>query len=364
MRVARYDRLSDVAPAQWDSMWGQRRFYASSGWLRVAADTADLPPFYLVADDDQATYALPCYPIGASSPFPFCRVDRVLRRLPVTAGSDMREDLGASLLPSLLLGGRNPGHAGFGVAQARTVTDAAAAVDALLDCAERAAAERGLSSVAMLYVDDEDPIAREALAARGYLGFAHTSASLLTTPPGGVDGYLDTLSARDAGTVRREIRKLDAAGVRYDIAAPDDSVLAEVDALERNLNRKYAGTYDDDAVARLRRSMVRHLDGLFVARASMNGRTVGSLLAIRWRDELYARTVGFDYDATDGVPVYFGLLFYFLVDHAQRHGIRSLFYATGTEDAKRRRGCRLLRQYAYIKPLDAAVADHYRRLSI
>ncbi len=354
MRVTRYDHLGPELLVGWDAMWGPRRFYASSGWLRVAADTADHHPFYLLGAAGATRYALPCYPIGPTSPFPFCRVDRVLGRV-----IDDPE-LTARLLPSLLLGARNPGHAGFGVAQAPSSDQVEVAVDTLAASAEREASERGLSSVAMLYVDEGDTVTRRGLARRGYQAFEHTAASLLTVPPGGRDGYLAMLEPRDAGTARREMRKLGAAGIGYDTVEPTEAVLAEVDVLERQLNRKYGGTYDDDAVARLRHRMAGALDGLFVARARLSGRTVGSLLAIRWRDEIYARTVGFDYEAIGTLPVYFGLLFYHLVAYAQAEGVRVISYATGTQDAKRRRGCVPIPQYAYVKPLDPALADRLR----
>jgi len=38
--------------------------------------------------------------------------------------------------------------------------------------------------------------------------------------------------------------------------------------------------------------------------------------------------------------------------YGQRTGVRAIHYATGTEDAKRRRGCRMVRQHAYVKGLD------------
>ena len=360
MWVARHDSLNDLTASRWDRTCPPRRFYASYDWLRVAAATADPAveaPFYLWAEHGGTDFSLPCYPIGPASPFPFCRLDLVLARARPDAAV-----LTAGLMPSLLLGGRNPGHTGFGTAAAGAAgTDAGEAALALLERAEAEARRRELRTVAMLYVDEDDAVTRTTLEESGYQGLRHTAASYLTVPAGGFDGYLDGLTRKAASTVRREVKKLAAAGVSYDVVEPSDTVLAEVDGLERNLNRKYGGIYDDAAVARLRATMSEHLTGLLVARARLGDRTVASLLIIRWRDELYARTVGFDYQATAGLPVYFGLLFYFLVGWAQDNGIRGVSYSTGTEDAKRRRGCVGIGQYAYVKALDDDAADSLDR---
>lgn len=145
----------------------------------------------------------------------------------------------------------------------------------------------------------------------------------------------------------------------------------DIDRLETNLNRKYGGTFDDRAVRRLRETMADVLgDRLLVGLAMLDGRPVGSVLVLRWRDELYARTVGFDYGRTGPLPIYFGLLFYRLAEYARREQARTVHYATGSEQTKQSRGCRLVAQYAYIRALDpglhrelsAALAEHREHL--
>jgi len=352
MRVDEREVVDKVNAEQWDSTLGLHSFYASFGWLEVAERTADIPPFYL-ATETEPTATLPCYPLSMESPFPFCRIEFLARRfVPVCADGDGAE-LAARLMPTLFLGGRNPAHTGFGTALLDTPAERETAAHVLAGYAERAAAERGLNSVGMLYVDEDDEVARRVLAERGYASFSHHEASVLKVTGDDLEDYIRSRGRYGTKVVRQEIKRLDRAGVRFEMRPFGPELRDEVDRLEVNLNRKYGGTFDDDAVRRLR-EMIGDLLGerVLIGLALVGDRAAGSVLVLRWRDELYARTAGFDYELTDGLPVYFGLVFYNLIEYGQRTGVRAIHYATGTEDAKRRRGCRMVRQHAYVKGLD------------
>ncbi|MFI9379635.1 GNAT family N-acetyltransferase [Kutzneria sp. NPDC052558] len=341
MHVRQVGALADLDREQWDSTLAQHAFYGSTGWLDVAERTADIPPFYLLTE----SATLPCYPLSVDSPFPFCRIEFLVRNFLPDAG-----DLGARLMPALVLGGRNPGHTGFGLARA---ADPLAAARALASAAEAAALDRGLRSVGMLYVDDDNEVARQVLAERGYASFPHARASVLDVPAGSLEDYVRSLGEYAVKAVRPEMRKIERAGVSFTHRPFGPDIADRVDELEAELNHKYGSPFDDKAVRRLRDTLVAALgDQVMVSLAHRDGRAVGSVIVFRWRDELYVRTTGFDYAAIEGVPVYFGLLFYDLVSRAQRDGVRTIHYSTGTEDAKRRRGCRQVLQHAYVKAFD------------
>jgi predicted N-acyltransferase len=345
--VKEFQTVLEISWAGWENSLGPHQFYASVDWLRIAEATADRPPFYLYGE--QMT-ALPCYPLTTESPFPLCRADLMVRRaLPGPAGAALAD----RMMPTLFLGGRNPGHTGIGWAGLTDSDDRVAAGHALVAHAERVAAERGLRSVGMLYVDEDDDVVRHVLRDRDYVHVAHEQAAVLTVLGARPD---DHVHGRDAGTVRRETRKLERAGVRFEVSSFASRFAQDVDRLEINLNRKYGNVFDDDAVRELRGTISAVLgDRLLVGLAGIDDRTVGSLLMMRWRDELYARTAGFDYPAIEGLPVYFGLLFYHLVGYASRTGVHTIHYSIGSADAKRRRGCRLVRQHAYLKALDTTL---------
>ncbi|MGC9666042.1 GNAT family N-acetyltransferase [Planosporangium sp. 12N6] len=342
VRVTEVARVADLGPAEWDATVDGGGFYAASPWLAVAEATADLAPFHLVAqssDGDRAARAtLPCYPVAATSPFPLCRADLI------TGGS-------AGLMPSLFCGGRHPAHTGVNAAGVPPA-DRARLTDALLAHAERAAAERGLRSAGMLYVDADDVVTRRVLADRGYAIGAHATAAVLDVPGAGLDGYLAGLRSKTRIMVRREIRRLADAGFGVSVHPVTPEVQDDLDRFEGALNAKYGGAFDPGAVRRLRESIAAHLPRhARVAFADLAGRRCGSALFFRWRDELHVRTAGFDYALKGDLPGYFGLLFYGLIAHAHETGVRRIFYSTGAERAKRSRGCVLVGQDAFVKRL-------------
>lgn len=351
--MRRTDTLDAEQADRWNATLGPHLHYAGSGWLNVAHETADIPPFYLWAESADAGTAatLPCYPLAKESPFPFCRAHFLATRF--APGRDTPEGtrVFGELMPSLFLGGRNPAHTGFGTAGIESAALREEAVNALLAQAEREAGERELNSVGMLYVDQDDALARTVLAERGYVSFPHYEAAVLDVPPGDLAAYIGTLPR--AKRMRYEVSQLERAGIRYEEHPLTPEARAEMERLESYHNVKYGGVFDEDALRSLRDAIERHLGSQTrILLAKLGDRTVGSLLFFTRGEELYIRTVGFDYEAIGKLPVYFGMLFYHLVGRAQATGIRQIHYSTGSEDAKRRRGCRLVRQYAYLRALD------------
>ena len=353
MLIRRTDALDTEQADRWNATLGPHLHYAGSGWLNVAHETADIPPFYLWADcaDTGAVATLPCYPLTESSPFPFCRASFLATRFAPGRDTPQGMRIFEYLMPSLFLGGRNPAHTGFGTAGIDSAALRESAAHALLAQAEREAADQGLHSVGMLYIDQDDELARTVLSKRGYVSFPHYEASVLDVPPGDLDAYIHTLPRTDR--VRSEVIKLEKAGIRYEEHSLTPEVRAQVDRLESNHNRKYGDVFDEEALGSLRDAIERHLSPQTrVLLAKLGDQTVGSLLFFTRDNELYPRTVGFDYEAIGKLPVYFGMLFYHLVSRAQATGIQQIHYSTGSEDAKRRRGCRLVRQFAYLRALD------------
>jgi hypothetical protein len=361
IRVDEISKVNRLDQRAWDGSLGRHSFYSSTDWLTVAELTADIPPFYLQASlpDTDGVATVPCYPVDHDSPFPLCKASAlVVAQFLAGQASLSTGHLASALMPSLFLGGRHPAHTKIAIADRRSAAAAAAVAHALLAHAEAAALERRLPSVGMLYVDADDALTRHVLAERGYAQFAHGAAAVLSIPPAGLDEYVGALAADWRQVARRDIRRLADARVRYEMRRLDSSTSAEVDRLEANLNRKYGGLFQDGAVRKLRDVIGAVLaDQTRVAVALMDDQVVGSLVVFRWRDELHARTAGFDYESIGKVPVYFGLLFYYLVDYARQVGVHRIYYSTGTERAKRHRGCRMTSQVAYIRCLDPALHD-------
>jgi uncharacterized protein len=320
----------------------------STPWLAVAEETAERRPTYLLARDGHGVLraCLACYPLDARSPFPFCRLDLVLEH------SGVEHETSQAPMPNLFCGGRFPSHTRVAVDARLGPSERRAAVEAVVDRAEEAAREQGLRSLAVLYVDEGNDILRRALEKRRFLVFASETASSLEVPATFED-YLGRLDGRRRNAVRRDRRKLADAGVELSVRRLAPELVGELVALEANLNAKY-GTPFDPAAARagydaLLRSAPEHA---LVATAEIEGRICGFVLLLRWRDELYARQVGFDYERQGSLPVYFGVVFYEPIGYAIREGLARIDYATGAQGTKRTHGCSRLGQYAYVRCFD------------
>ena len=328
----------------------------STPWLAVAEETADRRPTYLLARDGHGVLraCLACYPLDADSPFPFCRLDLVLEH----TGADRESSQAA--MPNLFCGGRFPSHTRVAVDPRRGPSERRAAVEEILGRAEEAAREQGLRSLAVLYVDEGDETLRQALEKRRFLVFASETASSLEVPAA-FEEYLARFDGRRRNAVRRDRRKLADAGVELSVRRLAPELLGELVALEANLNAKYGTPFDPVAARAGYEALLRLAPehGL-VSTAEIDGRICGFVLLLRWRDELYARQVGFDYERQGGLPVYFGVVFYEPIEYAIREGLARIDYATGAEATKRAHGCSQLRQYAYVRCFDG---DLHTRLA-
>lgn len=85
------------------------------------------------------------------------------------------------------------------------------------------------------------------------------------------------------------------------------------------------------------------------ATARLDGEIIGFALIVVHHDRWFAHRAGFDYAAQRGLPLYFELLYYHLVEAAARAGATVIHYGTGSGPAKASRGCLGSRQYAYLR---------------
>lgn len=184
--------VRDLDPFEWDASLGAGNFYASRPWLRVAEETADIPPFYLrLTIPGGALATLPCYPMAADSPFPFCRLNFLAAQFIESCAVGEGADVVNAMMPSLFLGGRNPAHTRIGASAVESDSAWQASVlHDLLAEAENAAQRRALRSVGMLYVDEGMTVLRQVLTERGYVCFPHYRAAVLDVPDGGFDAYI------------------------------------------------------------------------------------------------------------------------------------------------------------------------------
>jgi len=189
-------------------------------------------------------------------------------------------------------------------------------------------------------VDGGDVLLRDVLRDRGYREIPALDHFVLVPPPGGLDGYIDSFPSIYRNKVRRELRKLREGGIVITVEPLTPDLIRTVAPLVVNLHNKY--DIDDDCdtcIARLRFLRKAFKESTYGVVARAGDRVVGFMELIVHRGNAWANHAGFDYEAQGALPVYFGVMFYGVMDFAAEHDLRTLDYSFKTEDAKRSRGC-------------------------
>ncbi|MBX3470981.1 MAG: GNAT family N-acetyltransferase [Planctomycetes bacterium] len=211
-----------------------------------------------------------------------------------------------------------------------------AAVRAALVAGVEAQAERDeAQGVHWLFTGDDEAA---ALAGRGYA--RRRSLSLVWTNPGDAsfEAWLGRLRSKARVRTRRELRRVEEAGVTLERVEGDAVTPDDVDQLRRYYEAtcEAHGTGSDylkpgtwDLLARA----WRHRLVLFFARAG--GRRVGGSLLVHKGADLYGR-----YWGADGAwPfLYFALCFYRPIAHALERGLARVHAGAGTTFHKHARG--------------------------
>jgi hypothetical protein len=155
-----------------------------------------------------------------------------------------------------------------------------------------------------------------------------------------LDGYIDSFPSIHRTKVRRELRKLREGGVAITVEPLTPDLIRTVAPLVVNLHNKYDVDDDSDSVTTrlglFRKAVKQSIYGVV---ARVGDRVVGFMELIVYRGNAWVNHAGFDYEAQGTLPVYFGVVFYGVMDFAAEHGLRVLDYRFETEDAKRSRGC-------------------------
>ncbi len=116
-------------------------------------------------------------------------------------------------------------------------------------------------------VDGGDILLRDVLRDRGYREFPGPDHFVLVPPPGGLDGYIDSLPRRHRNKVRRELRKLREGGVAITVEPLTPDLIRTVAPLLVNLYNRYDIDKDCDRLLP---------DWAFSAKPSNNQHTVSS----------------------------------------------------------------------------------------
>jgi predicted N-acyltransferase len=360
LRVEYTTSLQRLHEAGWDRLAGGGDLYATTAWLRFVEDAMQGAPTYLLGwDRDRLASGLACYWFPPDATFaPMARVDRMLRRAHLAPGLSRGERRRrgravAALLPTLCCGSRQLSYSRLLLEPGLNAHGARAAAGEMLAAAELLARELGAASLSFNCVDAHDEPLRGELRARGFAEFFSQRRCVLEVDD--LYCYRGRFRAHRRTVIRRELRALDEAGVRFDLCGLADLPVELLAPLEHNLLRRYGvrrGLAQVEASLREARARFGR-DGIGII-ATRDGAISAFAVLLRWHDHLCVRHVGFDYDRQADLPLYFGTIFYVPAQFASALGVRVVDYGTGSIETKASRGCRVIDQYGYVRCADEA----------
>jgi predicted N-acyltransferase len=306
----------------------------------------------LWVDSDPLRAAVACYCLTSESrPSPFTRLDRIIAARVRERGDEPDDEALTTLLPTLLVGGRQAGPSRLLRGAGSTVAD----VVGLIEGTVEVAAELGARTLVMPYVDASDRMLNEALQALGWLNVPASDYYQMDVAWADFDGYLASFDRHRRHAIRREISRVDSAGVQLAHEPMDYQLIPLLGKLSENLRRKYGSPRPAADIALSLQEFAEIAgDKVSLLTARHDGRVVGYVQIIQWRDDLVFRDLGFDYEFVERheLPLYFALGFYKAAQIAPTSNARCIHYGMGSGEAKVRRGCTAVQQTMYIRALD------------
>jgi predicted N-acyltransferase len=225
-------------------------------------------------------------------------------------------------------------------------------LDQLLDRIESYAAERKFG-IAFVGVTPEDTPLWATLRRRRYPGSASQSTARLEIQWSDFESYVGHLrqrsksAAQNARTERSRNRKCSVV-IRQ--VACTDAVAEALDIITRDHHRHRNGQdplYGPQFLSQLSKTLA---DDLLIFEAVRNGERVAMLAVVRSGTVGWVAMVGIEQRDRPNDFTYANLMFYYPADWAPALGFTTLLYGTAAQEAKARRGCRLLDCYIFYRP--------------
>jgi predicted N-acyltransferase len=341
------DALGSLSAGAWDRLAGEH-FYSSSRWLRFCAAHAGADQgAVVVSGKDGATVAVP------------------VARLTEPPGALYRWNhrlaaLGLPELPSdgLLVGPRQ-GYQTHLLTAGKTdpTADLATLVSRLRERSHDGAQRDDAACVAM-FVTTDDVRALQAAGVSAPPVLLEADA-WIDLPPGGWEGWLESLPAKRRSNIRRETRRFDQAGYQVTHAALADCY-TELPDLAGATQHKYGASGTAQEWLDLLRT---HVDVMGSAArvavcARPGHRPVGFCVYYVWNGTVFLRWAGFDYERLSGVGEYFNVTYYSQVKAAQGLGATRIHAGVKASEAKALRGADLRPLWMVDLSEDSALERH------
>ncbi|MEU8934791.1 peptidogalycan biosysnthesis protein [Streptomyces sp. NPDC048409] len=358
MKPTTFETTNTLADLGWDDLVREGEYYSSVEWLDYFRE---LHPGYqayaATLSDGRVVAGMALHEVDVDS-HPLNRPDLFLADRLATEGPEaeaqaFRHQAAARLMPTLSLGGRTPGTTAFLHDPGASDQEYGDLLEAVLDQAERVAAERGLRSVTLPYVDD--PRMRAMLVRRGYVVCGTETDSMISlSGRSSFDEYVDGLAPRPRRQIRSDRRKIDAAGWTYEVIRLEEAPLKELCRLQTMNADQHGVPGGFEEAVRKHELVMKLLPGrswVAIGR-DPNGLIGACAFFIRWRDELYSRQTGVDQSLTKGCPIFYETTYYQLIEHGISVGASSIHYSVTSAHGKKLRGCVQRMQECFTKCLD------------
>jgi uncharacterized protein len=304
-----------VDDAEWNALAGSDDFYESHEWLAAIERDRTARPCYIVARcAGRLVGGLPLYRVSFEGSS-FYQPER-LRALLGVAGDYLIAGTRRGYRSDVLLAPDLPEAvrrriAGFLL---RTALDEAGAA--------------GMSGVVLPYLSTP---ALELAGSVAPVTAAFDGADCILDGIGnGIGAYLDQLSSKRRTKVCGEMHRFAGTGWRIQAAALADC-LPEVASLVSEVERRHGHAMPD---ALLRRVFRREVAAVGHRAAVLSCHAADAIVACAvryvWRDTLYSRAIGLDYDRIRGTFAYFNLLVYESVRYAAERGLDRLMMGLAT----------------------------------
>ncbi|MEV7090305.1 GNAT family N-acetyltransferase [Streptomyces sp. NPDC093085] len=347
--------------AGWSELTGPEDFFQTPRWLGVQERNSGTTMDFLVRRRAGAPVAaLVTAWAHDAVPWLLARPDAMLAqgvrdeepealaRLADTAHGDP-----ASLLPSLVCGGRHLGRTRPLAGPDALPSDVAA----LVAHAEGLAAERGAASVCFPHVDERDTGLIALLRGRGYVSHPSAHYAWLPIPAGGREQFLAEMSKHRRRRVRLERRALDEAKIDVRVEPLTPELVPRLGELDCNLLRKYGNPASPEHSAGLIGWIGEVMgDDVMVSVARKDGVPIGFGMVLRsrsrGREEWFGHRAGFDYEAQGKLPLYYDVLYYRVLEAAAEQGVGVLHAGIGSVEAKLARGCLAAREHSFLLRLE------------
>jgi uncharacterized protein len=330
IRLFQHASIDDFEPAEWDSLLNDGAFYGSHSWLKSVEQHDTFKASYVAARDDTGRLmgALPLYTSSRAPSEP--RFDPSVQ---------FQDAVSENFFPATIVGLRAGYSTEFPLDQRLPREASHAVLESLISaCVE--STRRNSGSFSLLYVKSATVALLATASELPMWRIFNEPYATLYVRWDDFDDYLSSHTSSRRRSIKEDIAAFERSGCELSYALLSECY-TECVPLSAALQSRY-GAMDSVPVieSRLAAQAAAMGKSAICILCRLRGDLVGFTLLYRWRNELYARIVGFDYGRLPpDSRVYFTVMFYEPIRYAIKNGIRLIDYGLESGEAKVGRGC-------------------------